>query len=155
MIEHSAAVLMCVLLLLQTRLCNASGEPLKFADLHGKPLTFKTDKRPFRRCLVFQARYAMAQALAEGNITKPQLAEMAPYLASVSPQASNIAVRKPFGCVGVCGLLSYAQERAEAQRMCVHADADTGAALQLECSALQDREHHHAAALSYTSCFLC
>jgi len=69
---------------------NGVGHPLRFIDLHGKVLTFRTPARPFRRCLVFQARFAAKQALAEGRFNEQQLAEMAPYLVAVSPQASNI-----------------------------------------------------------------
>jgi hypothetical protein len=73
------------------------GHPLRFIDLHGKVLTFRTPARPFRRCLVFQARFAAKQALAEGRFNEQQLAEMAPYLVAVSPQASNIEVREAVG----------------------------------------------------------
>jgi uncharacterized coiled-coil protein SlyX len=71
-------------------LTNGAGHPLRFIDLHRKVLTFRTSARPFRRCLVFQARFAAKQALAEGRFNEQQLAEMAPYLVAVSPQASNI-----------------------------------------------------------------
>jgi hypothetical protein len=73
---------------------NEDGRPLRFTDLDGKVLSFNTDARPYRRCLVFQARYAFNQALAEGRITQQQLAEISPHLVSVSPQASNLAVRE-------------------------------------------------------------
>ena len=65
--------------------------------MHRKVLTFRTSARPFRRCLVFQARFAAKQALAEGRFNEQQLAEMAPYLVAVSPQASNIEVREAVG----------------------------------------------------------
>lgn len=67
---------------------------LRFADLHKKVMTFNTDARPFRRCLVFQARFAAKQALAEGRFNEEQLAEMKPYLVAVSLQASHIQVRE-------------------------------------------------------------
>lgn len=76
-----------------SRLQNEVGGRLRFSDLHGKVLTFRTPVRPFRRCLVFQARCAAKQALAEGRINEQMLAEMAPYLVAASPQASNIEVR--------------------------------------------------------------
>ena len=75
------------------------GHPLRFIDLHSKVLTFRTSTRPFRRCLVFQARFAAKQALAEGRFNEQQLAKMAPYLVAVSPQASNIEVRG--SCCGI------------------------------------------------------
>ncbi len=81
------------------RLRNEAGRSLRFIDLHRKVLTFRTSARPFRRCLVFQARFAAKQALAEGRFNEQQLAEMTPYLVSVSPQASNIEVRDE--CCGV------------------------------------------------------
>ena len=74
------------------RLENGAGDPLRFMDFHRKVLTFRTSARPFRRCLVFQARFAAKQARCEGRFNEQQLAEMVPYLAAVSPQASNIAV---------------------------------------------------------------
>ena len=82
-----------------SRLKNGAGHPLRFIDLHRKVLTFRTSERPFRRCLVFQARFAAKQALAEGRFNEQQLAEMAPYLVAVSPQASNIEVRG--SCCGI------------------------------------------------------
>mgnify|MGYP001810747563 CR=1 FL=1 len=82
-----------------SRLKNGVGHPLRFIDLHRKVLTFRTSARPFRRCLVFQARFAAKQALAEGRFNEQQLAEMAPYLVAVSPQASNIEVREE--CCGI------------------------------------------------------
>ena len=82
-----------------SRLKNGVGHPLRFIDLHRKVLTFRTSARPFRRCLVFQARFAAKQALAEGRFNEQHLAEMAPYLVSVSPQASNIEVRED--CCGI------------------------------------------------------
>lgn len=78
------------------RLKNKAGQPLRFADLHDKVLTFNTSARPYRRCLVFQARFAVKQALNEGRIDEQQLARMAPYLVSVSPQASSIKVKEQY-----------------------------------------------------------
>ncbi len=75
-----------------SRLSNNEGRPLKFMDLNGKPLSFKTDARPYRRCLVFQARYAFKQAVTDGRITEQDLATLRPYLLSMSPEASNMEV---------------------------------------------------------------
>jgi hypothetical protein len=46
--------------------------------LHRKVVTFRTSARPFRRCLVYQARFAAKQASAVGRFNEQQLAEMAP-----------------------------------------------------------------------------
>jgi len=69
---------------------NEAGGRLRFMDLNGKPLSFKTDARPYRRCLIFQARFAFKQALAMGRITQQQLAEMGPYLRPMSREGSNM-----------------------------------------------------------------
>ena len=53
-----------------SRLKNGAGHPLRFIDLHRQVLIFRTSARPFRRCLVFQARFAAKQALAEGPLQR-------------------------------------------------------------------------------------
>jgi hypothetical protein len=73
-------------------LTNESRGPLRFMDFNAKALSFNTDARPYRRCLIFQARFALKQALGEGRITQQQLAKTQPYLLSMSPQASNMAM---------------------------------------------------------------
>ncbi len=92
------------------RLKNEQGERLKFKDLDGKLLSFNTTARPYRRCLVFQARYALKQAETDGRITEEHLARMQPYLLSMSPQASNLQVKD--GTVSVEHLHSARMEPA-------------------------------------------
>lgn len=102
----------CHCICFQFRLKNEAGGHLRFIDLHGKVLTFRTSARPFRRCLVFQARYAAKQALAEGRMNKQLLADMSPYLVSVSPQASNIEVKEQ------CVLVTNVTQCRKSKRMC-------------------------------------
>ncbi|PNH11880.1 hypothetical protein TSOC_001232 [Tetrabaena socialis] len=59
-----------------------------FKDLDGKALTFKTDVRPYKRCLAFQATQAIEMAVAEGRINVDWCSGK--NFSAHSPAAANI-----------------------------------------------------------------